>query len=381
MSDLQDFNPYAPTHKQTNTLRCPRCGAIPQGRFCQNCGLDIQTFKYSKHKQKKKNTLGKAIFTILVLFSTFFLSIVGIGVVMEFQDSKNKGQQGVENVKQQIEGQTDVNKNPQIGDIDYYKNSCETFDYVSIARNPEEYINKRVKTTCKISQDLGLGMYVAYTQDSNGYFYGDEIVIRDKREDSSLHIIENDIIEVYGEFAGTVELTRVMTNTDDSILSINGRIIDIKANSTQSYIDELNTEAFNISTTGSTEGQSAIGDDREIVYANNSVTIYCYYPTVKDGDYEIKIEVENHSDLDFKLSFPDISVNDYQFTGGSADANSGNKAVDTINIYKYKLEDCGIEQIDTIKIPMSVRWVTDDNGLMYSYYETSNFEVAITSTN
>ena len=60
---------------------------------------------------------------------------------------------------------------------------------------------------------------------------------------------------------------------------------------------------------------------------------------------------------------------------------NGNKAVDTINIYKYKLEDCGIEQIDTIKIPMSVRWVTDDNGLMYSYYETSNFEVVITSTN
>lgn len=112
--------------------------------------------------------------------------------------------------------------------------SCEEPDYKTLARYPDENIGKRIKLRVKISQILQGGLfdsneyYRVYT-DTSGYelYLDDEYFMYDERIDDDTKLLQDDIIDVYGEFAGTETVTRALTGTKEDVPSFKAYYIDI----------------------------------------------------------------------------------------------------------------------------------------------------------
>ena len=112
-----------------------------------------------------------------------------------------------------------------------YMNSCATYTYKEIARNPNSYIGKRAKIVGEVIQVQQEGnevvLRVNMTKDQYGY-YDDTIMAgyayADENED---RILEGDIITIYGELYGTITYTSVL-GTDVTVPAIKTMYLDIK---------------------------------------------------------------------------------------------------------------------------------------------------------
>ena len=63
--------------------------------------------------------------------------------------------------------------------------------------------------------------------DGYGLYLDDEYYAIDKRSTDSVKILTDDIVVIYGEFTGTTEVTRALTNTTDEIPSIDVKYADL----------------------------------------------------------------------------------------------------------------------------------------------------------
>lgn len=101
--------------------------------------------------------------------------------------------------------------------------SFQKFNYKKIARNPEDYIGQHFKVTVQIYSisDGGLfsdGYMKAFTDDGSGTYWDHMIYIFDDQDEDSadyLHVLEDDVITVYGTFEG-MEDTRNYLNDETS---------------------------------------------------------------------------------------------------------------------------------------------------------------------
>lgn len=138
------------------------------------------------------------------------------------------------NKNKDLEKQTEIEKEekPKISKEDFIS-SCEEIPYKTLARNPEENIGKRVKLTVKVSQILQGGLfdngeyYRVYTDDEYGMWLGDEYFMYDEREDKGTKILQDDILTVYAECAGTTQVKRALANTKEDVVSIKVFYIDL----------------------------------------------------------------------------------------------------------------------------------------------------------
>lgn len=111
--------------------------------------------------------------------------------------------------------------------------SCEEIPYKTLARNPENYIGKRIKLTVKVSQIIQGGLfddgeyYRVYTNDTYDMWLGDEYFMYDCRIDDNTKILQDDILTVYGECDGTTTVERAFTGTKEDIVSIKAIYIDL----------------------------------------------------------------------------------------------------------------------------------------------------------
>lgn len=417
MDNEHEYNPYKPSQKrpqqsqtynnqprqnyteqqkqttQENWNRCPRCGVITNGNFCSNCGLDFRAYynqiqSQSVHSKSTKQTKKNKISPLLIIGILIWIPFIAVVMLYSiFQSQKQLAMQGQEIIQQEIENNNNDTFD-EVGDIDYYMSTCSDLDYISLARDPKSHLNNRVKFVCKVAQIMNNDELRVYVEDSDGYFYKHEMIVKDNRSDKSLKLLQDDILMVYGEVTDPLLLTRTLTDEEVEVIHVKGMLIDILANGENEYksqyknedTDELVKDTFVITTSGDTNGKLANDSDKELVNGYENPDIYCYYPVVEGNKYIIKIEVDNKVPQEYIVDFSDITINGYQFNGGSVSVNGEHKAIDTINIYKSDLKDAGIDKIDTIIIPMSVRWVTNDNGLTYNYYETNSFEVTLTLT-
>lgn len=112
-----------------------------------------------------------------------------------------------------------------------YINSCSTYTFKEIARNPNSYIGKRAKIVGEVIQVQQDGnevvLRVNMTKDQYGY-YEDTIMAgyayADENED---RILEGDIVTIYGELYGTITYTSVL-GTDVTVPAIKTMYLDIK---------------------------------------------------------------------------------------------------------------------------------------------------------
>lgn len=129
---------------------------------------------------------------------------------------------------------------PKISKEDFIS-TCEEISYKTLARNPEDYVGKRIVLTVKVSQIVQGGLfddgeyYRVYTNDEYNMWLGDEYFMSDYRDEKDMKILVDDILVVYAEFDGTRQVERAFTGTKEDVLSIKAI-----------YIELIEEDAYNI---------------------------------------------------------------------------------------------------------------------------------------
>lgn len=103
---------------------------------------------------------------------------------------------------------------------DEYKAQCQEYNYKDVLRNPENYIGQKIKITVKISSVHSESSsmpkyYFAYSNDEYDWWFGDRYGIFDYRSEDDIKLLEDDIINVYGEIADPQETKSLILNSEE----------------------------------------------------------------------------------------------------------------------------------------------------------------------
>ena len=122
---------------------------------------------------------------------------------------------------------------PEISEDDY-KAECQTVDYKELCRYPEKYEGTKIVVKVKVSQIIDANFsgsekaWRTYTDNSGyGFYADDEYYMLDKRGSDTVKILDDDIINVYGEFTGLEKITRALTSTTDELPRIEVKYADL----------------------------------------------------------------------------------------------------------------------------------------------------------
>lgn len=122
---------------------------------------------------------------------------------------------------------------PEISEDDY-KAECQTVDYKELCRYPEKYEGTKIAVKVKVSQIIDANFsgsekaWRTYTDNSGyGFYADDEYYMLDKRGGDAVKILDDDIINVYGEFTGLEKITRALTSTTDELPRIEVKYADL----------------------------------------------------------------------------------------------------------------------------------------------------------
>lgn len=112
-----------------------------------------------------------------------------------------------------------------------YKNSCQSMDYKTIARQPELYEGMNIKVTGEVWQVVEEGDDALYQinidKTEYGYDYNSSVQIIYKDAKNNFRVLEDDIITVYGEYKGIVSYTTVL-GAKQSIPQISAKYIELQ---------------------------------------------------------------------------------------------------------------------------------------------------------
>ncbi len=129
----------------------------------------------------------------------------------EKEEAERKQQEEEQKAREEQEKQEQEQKQQQIEqEKQEFKDSCNTYTYEQLARNPAEMIGTRVKLVGEVIQTMYDGniiqLRVNITKE-NGY-YSDTVYVRYIIEGD--RILEDDIITIYGTAMGEVSYTSIL---------------------------------------------------------------------------------------------------------------------------------------------------------------------------
>ena len=133
------------------------------------------------------------------------------------EKQREEEQKAIEESKQKEEAEQEQ----QISE-ENFKESCQEFNYNTIARNPDEHIGENYTVTVEISQVISETSwfsdydkyYKAWTDDGSGYYYDHLIYLMDyMEEENKVNLLEGDIVKVYGTFNGMAQTENALNNT------------------------------------------------------------------------------------------------------------------------------------------------------------------------
>lgn len=118
-----------------------------------------------------------------------------------------------------------------------YISSCKSYNYKDIARYPDDYIGSKIKITVRISQKMTDDWfddgqyYVCHSDnDGSGYYIDDCYYIIDDRIGDNTKLLEDDIIEIYGEIVSPTKLQHTLTGATDDYVTIDMRYYKLLSN-------------------------------------------------------------------------------------------------------------------------------------------------------
>lgn len=102
-----------------------------------------------------------------------------------------------------------------------YKAECQDFDYREYFRYEQEHLGEKIKLEMQVEQVID-GDFRGYDAQGNEYYIFDE-----REEESPFRVMEGDVLTVYGEYSGVVELTRALGDYESEVFSITARYADL----------------------------------------------------------------------------------------------------------------------------------------------------------
>ena len=137
--------------------------------------------------------------------------------------------------KEQSKKRKDTKKGKNADLEKEFKKSCQKFNYKKIARNPDVYIGQNVKVTVQIYSISEGGLFTqaymkAYTDDGSGTYFDNMIYIfddQDKNSDSYVHVLEDDVITVYGTFEGMEDSTNFLNGEKSKDIALHMKYVKL----------------------------------------------------------------------------------------------------------------------------------------------------------
>ncbi|OUS68708.1 hypothetical protein B1748_33175 [Paenibacillus sp. MY03] len=185
-------------------MNCSKCNSLNdhQAKFCNNCGSalaadqvqmqnvrveDLESSSQTIGPKKRGGCLKSFIIVIGVLFVIFYL--IGTFASDEEPTTTTNGND-IQTTKPTEEP----------FDLTQFKLEASTYPYKDLARNPNEYKDKKVGYRGRVIQVMESGNNVAYRIDitKKEYGYEDTIYVTYKRSKDELRILEDDIVTVWG---------------------------------------------------------------------------------------------------------------------------------------------------------------------------------------
>lgn len=108
-----------------------------------------------------------------------------------------------------------------------YKAECQEFDYRDYFRYEQEHLGEKLKLELQVDQVID-GDFRGYDVEGNEYYIYDE-----REEEAPFRVMEGDILTVYGEYSGVVELTRAIGEYEAEVFSIKAKYADLMGEETE----------------------------------------------------------------------------------------------------------------------------------------------------
>ena len=196
---------------------CKHCGAeiAASAKFCPQCG------------GKNKPPIYKRWWFIAIIVLIVLSAIGGSGSGSDSSASSSTTKASASTAS------SVASVVPEISEDDY-KAECQTVDYKELCRYPEKYEGTKIVVKVKVSQIIDANFsgsekaWRTYTDNSGyGFYADDEYYMLDKRGGDAVKILDDDIINVYGEFTGLEKITRALTSTTDELPRIEVKYADL----------------------------------------------------------------------------------------------------------------------------------------------------------
>lgn len=187
--------------------------------------INLQQFQGEKYKDRNWVPIlwgGSIAFVVLILAVAFLTSrdcqedsaVAETESQIEEIDSDGEEEELVSAVAESGENSADEV-------MTVYKAECQNFDYREYFRYEQEHLGEKIKLEMQVDQVID-GDFKGYDAQGNEYYIFDE-----REEESPFRVMEGDVLTVYGEYSGVVELTRALGDYESEVFSITARYADL----------------------------------------------------------------------------------------------------------------------------------------------------------
>ena len=148
----------------------------------------------------------------------------------EKEAKRQAEEEAKQKAQEEAEAKAQAEKEKQEKEIAQFKDSCQTYTFKEIARNPDNYVNKKVKFTgevIQVSEGWFNSVEIRMNVTKNEYdWYDDTIYCKYKYADGESKILEGDIITIYGICEGDYTYVSVF-GVNITLPSINVKYVEI----------------------------------------------------------------------------------------------------------------------------------------------------------
>jgi hypothetical protein len=179
---------------------CQKCGTENKdgAAFCNSCGADLRLAPIGQSSSEKPAPKHGILYRFAVVVVVIFVLFIGIAIVMDIAGMD----QGVSQ-----------SSTPPVLTTAQIKSQAQSISVANLMRYPDTYKNSIVHFRGKVVQVQNLygnNYYLRMDTKSDQYlgYFGDTIYI-DYQGD---RLLEDDVIDVWGKFAGLKSYTAVLGN-------------------------------------------------------------------------------------------------------------------------------------------------------------------------